>query len=90
MATWGELENFTYGELSKFTYDELAKLSLDELTEIAKSTVNSPTAPQNLKDALRSIIYGIIASAAYDVGKSVDWHQVLLKFIEFLQSMSNQ
>ncbi len=94
MATWNDVGKFTCGELKAFswndvktlTYDELKKLPVEQLPDIAKIASDAPGVPDRIRDDLRNIICGIVASAAYDAAKSIDWQEVYIKFILFLQS----
>lgn len=94
MATWAELGKFTWGEARAFTwqdvktltYDELKKLSVEQLSNLAKVAADSPEIPERIRDDLRNIVCSIVASVAYDAAKSIDWQEVYIKFILFLQT----
>lgn len=89
MATHDDLANFTHGQLKDFKHDELKNLSLEELVNGINGALESPSIPKGLKSDLRSIADSIIASATYDMIKSIDWNSVLLRFLEFLKTFSD-
>ena len=85
MATWNDVGKFTCGELKAFSWNDVKTLTYDEL----KIASDAPGVPDRIRDDLRNIICGIVASAAYDAAKSIDWQEVYIKFILFLQSFLN-
>ena len=100
MATYDELSKFTYGELSRMrlTNGDLCNKSLQELLEIAQEKVERFQSFSEEKQGvwskvsplLQAIIVGVSANLTTDLIKSVDWKNLLIETLKFLDKIMPQ